>query len=140
MERYVELTRGNVRGCGTSKAEARKSLDAAVDWLCQFPAPHVETLAGVTAIVYAAGDRQFVYQIVADTSIDRVQHGTCLFGANTMREAIDVAKSAALQRAWTPALEDDSAFIARANLPADEAARLARLFARYRASDREAAA
>lgn len=138
-KRTYEINRyeGHISGRGATKADARADLQRQIDHLCTNAAhgPHIEIRRGV-ALILAATATGFEYRMIdaeklASRDADNYA-GLCCFTAPDFDAALDIARSAHAQRAWTPDVENDAAFIAEFRLTAARRIELARLFGHYR--------
>lgn len=125
MAKMHVVRRGALFGEGATKAEARAALDRQIDWACDHRAATIECRFGLLIIV-AADSAGWVHTIVDPAELEhgKQKHSSCHHGQAEIANVLDSARAHAAQWAWSPSVDDDSAFIAMAGLRPDRASQM----------------
>jgi hypothetical protein len=135
----VEL--GSLAGYGDTKAEAKADLQKQINHLATHAAggPRIETRNGAVLIAYAVAS-DFAYQVIWPEYLanpanhGKIVHGTCMFKAKDIYEAMDMARAHVCQYFWTREVTGDESFIDFYGVKSPERRdNLKRLFDHYRA-------
>jgi hypothetical protein len=126
--------RGWLYAEGETMAEAKKNLEAMIDWSCENGATQIESRYGLLIIV-SCNASGFWHTIVnpADMAHGKAFHSSCHYGQISYIEALNFARSHACQYAWHYGINSDAEHIAAAQVTPDKARELQHLFDCYRA-------